>query len=786
MKDEKSDSATNRYIGDSSIRSEDPRFLRGEGNYVDNIKLPSMAYSGLVRSTHAHARIISIDVEKALELPGVVAILTASSLGSDNALAHPNWLVGNISVPNHYLLARDKVHYVGDAIAFVIAESREVVEDAKALVRVRYEPLAAIIDERTASQMPAIHENVTQNLAGVFNLNKGDYDAAKLEADHTLQFTLKNNRLIPSPIEPRALLASVETSTGKTTLYISTQVPHLHKRWIAETLGWSENKIRIISPDIGGGFGAKMHLYVEDLLVCIAAKKLERPIKWTETRSESHLSTHHGRAHTQEIEVAFNKDGLLLGMSVYIYANLGAYISNMATGIPTVNCLGYASGTYNVPAFKGHVDLLLTNTVPVDAYRGAGRPEAAYIAERAIDRVARYLKLDPLDVRRKNVIRHFPAKIGLGEYDSGSFYEAMDSASNLIDYKNWRHQQSEAKRSGRLIGIGISNYSEVCGVGPSWLMPFVGFDRGGYESAQIKVHPDGKVTFATGSMPQGQGHATSYAQIVATQLCIPFEHVEVEYGDTDLVPIGIGTYNSRSMAVGGSAAYYCAQKIVKKATNIAALLIESEPSDVVYREGVFQSIVPGANKHITFAEVARAASRGHTLPAGEQPGLEETFIYDPTGMSSPNGCHIVVIELEPQTGVVTILEYVAVDDAGTLINPMLAEGQIHGGVAQGIGQAMLEEVVYADDGQLLSSSLQEYALPKSTSIPWIQGSFLSTPTTTNPLGAKGIGEAGAVGAPPAIVNAVCDALSLDHIDMPLTPPRIWQAIQEAAIDGGSL
>lgn len=788
MNDNRNGSSHRSYIGDSILRTEDPHFLRGEGRYVDNIKLPSMAYSAVLRSPHAHARIVSIDLKGALEVPGVVGILTAASLEPDNFLIQPNWLVGDINVPPHYLLAREKVNYVGDAIAFIVADTRAIAEDAKAAIHVEYEILAAITDERTAMDKSEIYANVDDNLAGTFNLNSGDYDAIKDDADHILNFTLKNNRLIPNPIEPRALVATVDSSNDKATLYIPTQVPHLHKRWIAETLNWPENKLRLISPDVGGGFGAKMHLYVEELLVCIAAKKFRRPIKWTETRSESHVSTHHGRAHTQEIEVAFNNNGLLLGMSVHIYANLGAYISNMATGIPTVNCLGFASGTYNLTAFKGRVDLLLTNTVPVDAYRGAGRPEAAFIAERVLDRVARYLKLDPYDVRELNVIREFPKKVGLSEFDSGSFSAALKTAAEKVDYKHWRDQQAKARSDGRLLGIGISNYTEVCGVGPSWLMPLVGFDRGGYESAQIRVHPDGKVTFRTGSMPQGQGHATSYAQIVATELCIPFEHVEVVYGDTDVVPIGIGTYNSRSMAVGGSAAFHCAQKIVSKTKSIAALLMKSDVANVTYANGFFCSSELEPGNEISFVEVARVASRGHTLPPGESPGLEETYIYDPTGMSSPNGCHIAVVEIDPETGVIDILSYVAVDDAGTLINPMLAEGQIHGGVAQGIGQAMLEEVVYSDDGQMLASSLLEYALPKATNTPMINSSFLSTPTSTNPIGAKGIGEAGSIGAPPALVNAACDALSvfgIDHIDMPLTPPRIWHAIQEAKNIGGS-
>ncbi len=770
------------FIGQSVKRREDPALLSGHGTFIDNIKLPNMAYAAVLRSPYAHAKILNIETSEALALEGIIGILTGADIKNQIGAIKPNWIAGDIKVPDHPALAHTKVNYVGDAVAFIVGETRDVVQDALELVEVDYEPLDALINEEAAADVDAIqiHNDLDGNKAGTPLMAWGDYRQAVEEADQIVKLRLENNRLIPSPLEPRVLVANVDVFSGKTDLYIPSQVPHLHRRWIAETLGWPEHKMHLICPDIGGGFGAKMHLYIEEVLVCYASRHFGRPIKWTESRSESHLSTHHGRAHTQYLELAVKNNGQVLGLKLEIFANMGAYLSNMATGVPSVNCTYFANGNYNIPHYFAKTNLMMTNTVPVDAYRGAGRPEATYLIERAMDKVAEKLKLDPLEVRRINVIREFPHNF----YDSGSFLECMDVARDRVDYDGWRTKQSEARKQGRYIGIGLINYTESCGMAPSEVLARIGFDRGGYESAQIRVHPDGKVSFATGSMPQGHGHATSYAQIVASTLQIPMEDIEVIYGDTDAVPMGIGTYNSRSMAVGGSAAKICAKKIIKKATKYAAVLLKCDAEKVTYRDGVFTNPEDQTPSEVSFAKVARLAAVPHKKPEGETPGLDEIYFHDPHAMSSPNGSHAAVVEVDIETGKVKILEYVAIDDAGVLINPMLAAGQIHGGVAQGIGQALFEHVQYAADGQLQTGSLLDYALPKSDMLPNFKTEFLFTPTKTNPLGVKGIGEAGTIAAPPVIVSAICDALKpfgISHIDMPLTPPRIWKALQNATI-----
>ena len=669
------------FIGKSIKRREDPALLSGHGTFIDNIKLPGMAYAAVLRSPHAHAKILKIDTTAAIDLDGIVGIITGEDIKGKIGPIKPNWLNGDIKVPDHPTLAHSKVNYVGDAVAFIVGENREVIQDALDLIEVDYEPLPAIIDEEAAAAPSAvqIHEGVEQNIAGTPLMAWGDYKKATEEADRIIKLRLENNRLIPSPLEPRALVANVDPFTKKTDLYIPSQVPHLHRRWIAETLGWPEHKIRVICPDIGGGFGAKMHLYVEEALVCYASRLFGRPIKWTEARSESHLSTHHGRAHKQHLELAVKNDGRVIGLKLKIFANMGAYLSNMATGIPSVNCTFFANGNYNIPNYFAKTNLVMTNTVPVDAYRGAGRPEATYLIERAMDKVAEELGLDPLDVRKTNIIQEFPHNF----YDSGSFLECMEVARDRIDYDGWRKKQTEYRKQGRYIGIGLINYTESCGMAPSEILANIGFDRGGYESAQIRVHPDGKVSFATGSMPQGHGHATSYAQIVASTLQIPLEDVVVIFGDTDAVPIGVGTYNSRSMAVGGSAAVICGKKVLKKAKKYAAILLKCKSDQVEYANGIFTSPDAENKRTATFAAVARLAAVPHQKPEGETPGLDEIYLHDPIAMSSPNGSHAAVVEVDIETGKVAILEYVAIDDAGTLINPLLATGQVHGGVAQG-------------------------------------------------------------------------------------------------------
>ncbi len=779
------ENASNGFIGKSIPRREDARLLNGAGQFIDNLKLPDMAYSAVLRSPHAHARILSIDTEAACAVDGIIGVLTGADIKDKIGMIRPNWIAGqDIQIPNHPVLAYEKVNYTGDAVALVVGENREVIQDALELIEVEYEVLEAIIDEEEAFQDDAvqIHEGIENNRSGKPLMAWGDYRKAAEEADQVVSLKLINNRLIPSAMEPRVLLASYDKYSEKLEMYIPSQVPHLHRRWISDTLGWPEHKIHLKVPDIGGGFGAKMHLYVEEILVPFAAKFYGRPIKWTETRSESHLSTHHGRAHTQYIDLAIKNDGTVLGLKLKLFANMGAYLSNMATGVPSVNCTYFANGNYNIPNYFAQTNLIFTNTVPVDAYRGAGRPEATYLIERSMDKVAEVLGMDPIEVRRKNVIQKFPHNF----YDSGSFLECMEEAKASFKYDDKREQQKEARKESRYFGIGLINYTESCGMAPSAVLGNLGFDRGGYESAEIKVHPDGKVTLFTGSTPQGHGHHTSFAQIVASELQIPMEDVEVITGDTEAVPVGVGTYNSRSMAVGGSAAKICAGKVIKKAKKYAALKLRCKAEEVQYKDGRFGT--EETDKLIPFAKIARMAAVPHHKPEDATPGLDQLYTHDPISMSSPNGSHAAFVEVDIETGNVQILEYLAVDDAGNLINPMLAEGQIHGGIAQGIGQALYENTVYSEDGQLLSGSLLDYAMPKADQLPSYETAFLHTPTPTNPLGAKGIGEAGTIAAPPVIVSAVCDALKpfgIDHIDMPLTPPKIWKAIQTATEKEGA-
>jgi carbon-monoxide dehydrogenase large subunit len=591
-------------------------------------------------------------------------------------------------------------------------------------------------------------------------------------------------------METRSVLANPEPD-GTLTVYLGSQVPHMHRRWIAETTGIPEHLLRVIAPDIGGGFGAKMHLYPEDLLCPYLARLLGVPVKWWESRSESHQSTSHGRAHTETIEVAFTNDGIILGVKVDTLGNVGAYLSNMATGGPTVNSIPYGTGTYKIPNYLATSRVVVTNTVPVDAYRGYGRPEGIYLAERAIDAVARHLGRDQVEMRRKNFIQRadFPYRPYGSQglmYDSGNYQGLMDKAVAAFAYDERRKECEKLRRDGIYRGIGVAAYTHMCGMAPSRRLALIGFDRGGWESARVSVDSSGRATVYSGSMSQGQGHITSLSQIAADVLQIPIDHIDVVEGDTRQVQAGHGTFNSRSMAVGGSSLHACAQRIVAKARKIAAGVLEVDEKDISYSAGAFS--VPGTDiAPVTFARVARMALTGHKLPDDVTPGLDETVFYDPTGMGSPSGVHLAYVEVDPETGIVEIIDYVAVDDVGTLINPRLAAGQIHGGVVQGIAQALYEEVSYdPDNGQLLTGSLLDYAVARAEHVPNITSLFQETPSPTNPIGVKGIGENGSIAAPPCMVHAVLDALSplgVTHLDMPMTPPRVWAAVQAAGAGG---
>jgi carbon-monoxide dehydrogenase large subunit len=780
------------YIGRPLRRREDHKFLTGKGRYVDDIKLPGTLHLAILRSVHAHAVITGIDVSSARAAPGVRLVLPGADFSGKIGSIKPNWVIPGTVVPDRPVMAVDRVRFVGECVALVVAETREAAHDALELIGVAYKMLTAVVDEEAAiaEGAPQLHDDVPNNITTYFKTGGGDYAAAVRQADQVLRLRMVNNRLIPTCLETRAILAAPGVDGG-VTIYLPSQVPHMHRRWIAETVGIPEHLLRVVAPDIGGGFGAKMHLYPEELLCARLARELKSPVKWWESRSESHQATSHGRAHTELIEVAFRNDGRILGMRVETLGNVGAYLSNMASGGPTM-AGSYGTGTYKIENFEAVAKVILTNTGPVDAYRGYGRPEAAYIAERTIEAVARRLGLDPVAVRRINFVPRsdFPYRpYGSRSviYDSGDYQGCLDKAVAAFNYTGRREEQQRLRAGGRYRGIGVAAYTEMCGMAPSRRLAANGFDRGGWESARIAIDSSGRTTLYSGSMSQGHGHATTLAQIAADVLQMPLENIDVVQGDTKQVQAGHGTFNSRSMPVGGSAVHVSAGRIIEKAKKIAAQMMEVAAQDIAFEGGSFS--VPGTNiVPLPFAKVARMAYLGHVLPDGVEPGLDETLFYDPTGMGAPSGVHMAYVEVDPDTGMVEILDYVAVDDAGVIINPLLATGQIHGGVVQGIGQALYEQVCYdRETGQLLTGSLLDYAVPHADSLPKIRSQFQETPSPTNPLGVKGIGESGAIGAPPTIVHAVLDALvpfGIAHLDMPLTPQKIWTAIRDAHSAGG--
>jgi len=777
-----------RYIGMPLKRREDFRLLTGQGRYVDDIRLPGMLHMAVLRSPHAHADIRSVDLAAASAAPGVRLVLSGKDLIDKLGPIVPNWILPGTKVPLRSVVAVDRVRFVGECVALVVAESLAEAYDAVNMIDVDYHALPIVVDEVAAvrEDAPQLHDNVPGNVTTIYKVRGGDYTKAARESDHVLKLRVINNRLIPTCLETRTVIASPDAD-GTLTVYMPSQVPHMHRRWIAETVGIAEHRLRVVAPDIGGGFGAKMHLYPEELLCPYVARELDAPVKWWESRSESHQSTSHGRAHTETIEVAIKNDGTILGLRVETLGNVGAYLSNMASGGPTVNTVNFGTGAYKIANYEAISRVVVTNTVPVDAYRGYGRPEGAYIAERAMDAVARHLSLDQVEVRRRNLIQRgdFPYR-PYGSmaviYDSGNYDGLLEKALAAFNYEGRRKESETLRGHGIYRGIGVAAFTHMCGMAPSRRLSLSGFDRGGWESARVAIDSSGRATIYSGSMSQGHGHVTSLSQIAADVLQIPIESIEIIQGDTRQVQAGHGTFNSRSMAVGGSSLHVCAGRIIDKAKKIAAGMLEVDEKDVTYAAGQFS--VSGTDiAPLTFGKIARMAYVGHKLPEGIEPGLDETVFYDPTGMSAPSGVHLAYVEVDPETGQVKILDYVAVDDVGTLINPMLAAGQIHGGVVQGIAQALYEEVSYdPDNGQLLTGSLLDYAVPRAEHVPNITSLFQETPSPTNPIGVKGIGESGSIGAPPCMVHAVLDALTpfgITHLDMPLTPPRIWAAIQAA-------
>ncbi len=785
------------YIGKSVKRVEDKRFVTGRGRYTDDIVLPNITYAYIIRSPYAHARIKKIDASQALATPGVVAVFTGEDIAKAGINGVPcGWAVNfkngdPMKEPPHPLLAIDKVRYVGDAVAVVIAEDRATAKDAAELVNVEYEELPAVADAAKALEegAPLVHDDVPNNICYDWEIgDKAATDEAFAKADHVTTLEIINQRLIPNAIEPRCAIGDYNPATDKYTLYTSSQNPHVIRLLMcAFVLGIPEHKVRVVSPDVGGGFGSKIFHYIEEALVTWCSRQIGRPVKWTAERSESFLTDAHGRDHHTKAEMAFDKDGKILGLRVNTIANLGAYLSTFAPCVPTYLYGTLLQGLYTTPAIHCEVTAVFTHTTPVDAYRGAGRPEATYLLERLMDTAARELNMDPAELRRKNFIPPFDGVNQPGyqtqvalQYDSGNYEGVLNKALELIDYANLRKEQEEARKQGRYIGIGFSTYIEACGIAPSAVVGALGARAGLYESAQVRVQPTGKVTVYVGSHAHGQGHETTFAQIVADKLGVPLEDVEVIHGDTDEVPFGMGTYGSRSLAVGGSALMRSLEKVIEKGAKIAAHKLEASEQDLEFANGKWT--VKGTDKSIAFGDVALTAYVPHDYPEGVEPGLEFSSFYDPANFTFPFGAHIAVVEVDPDTGKVKLLRYVACDDVGNIINPMIVDGQVHGGLAQGIGQALLEGAIYDENGQLLNGSYLDYALPRADDLPMFETARQVTPCPHNPLGVKGAGETGTIGSTPAIVNAVIDALAplgVKDIQMPLTPERVWKAIQEA-------
>jgi len=779
-------SATNAsLIGARVLRKEDYRFLTGSGQYTDDVSLPRQSYAAFVRSPHAHARIKSIKTDKAQKAPGVLAVYTGEDLAAAKVGGLPcGWLITDVNgkpmkEPPYPPLARGKACHVGDRVAVVIAETLEQARDAAEKVKVDYEELPAVVDLRKASSSKPIHDIAPDNTCYVWALgDKAAIDAAFAKAAHVTKLDFVNNRLVPNAIEPRAANATYSRADDSYTLYVASQNPHVERLLMtAFVLGLPESKVRVVAPDVGGGFGSKIYLYGEDVVVTWAAKQLNRPVKWTADRSESYVSDAHGRDHLTTAELALDKDGKFLAMRVKTTANMGAYLSTFASCIPTILYATLLAGQYTTPLIYCEVTAVFTNTTPVDAYRGAGRPEATYVVERLVETAAREMKLDPVEMRRRNFIRQFPYQTPVALcYDTGNYEATLDAALQLADVKNFGKRKDESARRGKLRGIGYACYIEACGIAPSNVAGSLGARAGLFEAGEIRVHPTGTVTVFTGSHSHGQGHETSFAQVVADRLGLTIEQVEVVHGDTSKILFGMGTYGSRSIAVGGTAIVKALDKIVAKGRKIAAHLLEASESDIEYDRGQFK--VAGTDRKKMFGEVAFAAYVPHNYPLDKlEPGLNENAFYDPTNFTFPAGSYVCEVEVDKDTGATQIAAFTAVDDFGRIINPMIVEGQVHGGLAQGIGQALTEGCRYESSGQLVTGSFMDYCIPRSSDVPLFKVDTRETPCTHNPLGVKGCGEAGAIGAPAAVMNAVTDALGVKDVPMPATAQTVWKHLR---------
>ncbi|HUK18333.1 MAG TPA: xanthine dehydrogenase family protein molybdopterin-binding subunit [Bryobacteraceae bacterium] len=762
-------------VGRKIRRKEDPRLITGTATYLDDMKMPGMHHAMIVRSPHAAAKIRGIRTEAALALPGVAAVFTGADVKHLGPVPTAASLPG-LRVPHHHLLAQDRVYYQGHPVAVVVATDRYIARDAADLVEVDYEPLPAVADpeKAIAPGAPPVHPEWPDNVAFTFHQEGGDTEAAFRDAEVVIKQRITSQRLIPTAMETRGVLAEWRAGERSLTLYSSTQIPHLMRSLVAGILGMPENLLRVVTPEVGGGFGSKLNVYAEEALMAFVAMRINHPVKWVESRRENFQATIHGRGHVDYYELAARRDGTMLGLKLKIIQDLGAYHQLLTAAIPTLSVL-MMPGLYRFKNVSADIVGAFTNCVPTDAYRGAGRPEATHGIERMVDILAAELKMDPAEIRLKNFIGadEFPYSTATGlSYDSGDYAKPLKEVLAQVDYPALRVEQQKAREEGRLMGIGISTYGEICAMGPSPAMP-----AGGWESATVKIEPSGKVTVLTGASPHGQGEETTFSQIVADELGVPLDDVLVLHGDTSVVQYGIGTFGSRATAVGGAALYYALQDLKAKLKKFGAMLLKS---DTVTLTGGACIDEQNGNS-VSFAQMAVAAYVAKELPPNTEPGLVATRFWEPPNFTFPFGAHVVVTEVDKDTGQIEIRRYVAVDDIGKIINPLLVDGQVHGGVAQGLGQALWEEAIYDDSGQLISGELTDYAIPKASGMPWIESSHTVTPSPVNPLGVKGVGEAGTIGCSPAVVNSVVDALShlgVRHIDMPLTPEKVWKLIAQ--------
>ncbi len=812
-----------RYMGNSVPRKEDPALLTGHSNFTDDIRLPGMLHMALLRSPYAHARVTSIDASAAREQPGVVAVFTDEDLASDldgsalEAEAAPGYAVDvddspgdeteatptgteeapprsftgwpvteDIKIPDHWPLARGEVNFAGEPVAVVVATDRYRAQDALEFIEVEYEPMGVVTDVEEALEegSPLVHEKFGTNECYTWVLGTGDIDDAFSRADVVVSGRYLQQRLIPSPIETRAVVVQPEP-VDSFTVYTSTQVPHFVKDILCVMCGVPETKLRVVAPDVGGGFGSKLNVYSEEVLALVLARKLGVPIKWVEDRSEHHLATTHGRGQVQRIELAATNEGEILGMRVRLLADMGAYLQLLTPGIAIFGSFTYP-GLYTFGAYSFECTGVFTNLTPTDAYRGAGRSEAAYAHERIMDDLARELGMDPAELRLKNLIPPFdePTTTPAGVmYDSGDYETCMRKALDLADYEGVRAEQRRRREAGetRQLGVGIGNFTESGGLSPSKVAAGVRLQSGGWEAASVRMLASGKVEVVTGTSPHGQGHVTSWSQIVADSLGVDVDDVEVHHGDTAIAPYGRDTYGSRSLAVGGVAVSLACEKVVEKAKKIAAHMLEAAEGDIEFEGGRF-SVAGSPDQNVTIQDVAAAAYMAYNIPEGMEPVLSADHVFDPPNFTWPFGTHVCVVEVDTETGMVTIPKYVAVDDCGPVVNPAIVDGQLHGGIAQGIAQALYEEAVHDGDGNLITGTLVDYLVPGAPEIPNMTLDRTETPSPTNPMGVKGIGESGAIAAQPAVINAVIDALShegVTHIDMPASPFNVWQALQEA-------